>query len=187
MASLGASETAQAMNAPPTGGTNSRGEPDRIRPFADASFIADISKGLGYPGLGAAGYVPQDVGPLGMLKGKMNTLPSIAIDELITGRDYKNKPIFGEHPIEQGIMYALQNAMTPISVGEKGAIGAPDTSNIPTWARSIGMGEAGMQFTNPEWWKGLRARDGKPSSVTSTPEYKAAHPRKSRVRHEDAR
>jgi hypothetical protein len=48
------------------------------------------------------------------------------------------------------------------------------------------MGEAGMQFTNPGGWKGIRAREGKPFGETSTPEYKAAHPRKPRARHEDA-
>jgi hypothetical protein len=183
-----APEDLRDIIAAPTGGTNERGEPDRIRPFSDASFIADISKGLGYPGMGAAGYVPQDLGAGfgGAIEGKLNTIPSIAID-LLTNKDYRSKPIMGgesfQEGIEEGIMYALRDALTPISAGDKGALFAPDKSNIPLFAGALGMGEAGMQFTNPEGWKGLRARMGKPTNETSTDQYKAAHPRKPRASH----
>ena len=151
-------KTVEDIFAPPTGGKSEYGTPARIAPFADASFVGDFMTGVGYPGLGSAGYVSQTAAPLGAMKGKMNRLPALAIDELITGRDYKGQPIFGEDPFKQGVMYALKN-LGPFSLGERGALTeASSRAGIPWWARALGVREAGMAYSNPEGFKAYMKR-----------------------------
>ncbi len=143
--------------APPTGGTNDRGEPDRIKTPGEVSFLTELMSGLGMPGGGAAGFYPAAFNPSGPIISKLNPMPG-ALLEVGRNRDYRDKPIITADTAPGAALQIIQHvfgAVTPFAWSPHGSMSSPVSSGITIPERALGISEAGMAYTNPQGFRGM--------------------------------